>query len=62
MNLTDDDEGKADEDDLREAVDDLKKKDATEDRGDMAMDPALGHLELNKGAPEEPLPSDDDEN
>ncbi len=63
MTSTDGDEQKPSEDDLRRVVEDLKKKDAeTLDRGDMPADSSLGRPSEEKGAPEECLPPDDEEN
>jgi hypothetical protein len=63
MNSTDDDKKKASEDDLRKAVEDLKKKpDTAADRGDMPVDSSLGHPDTKTEAPGERLPPDDDEN
>jgi len=62
MTPPDDDKEKTSEDDLRKAVEDLKKKDATEDREDMPVDSSLGHPETETVKPVERLPPDDDEN
>ena len=62
MNPPDDDKERASQTDLPKAVEDLKKKEATEDRGETPVDTSLGHPETAKGTPEERLPPDDDEN
>ena len=62
MNLPDDDKEKDSGADLRKAVEDLKKKEAMEDRGDMPVDSSLGHPETDDAKHEERLPPDDDEN
>jgi hypothetical protein len=62
MNPKDDDKEKATEDGLRKAVEDLKKKDAEEDRGDMPVDASLGRSGMEAGGEEERLPLDDEEN
>jgi hypothetical protein len=48
---------------LTKTLDGLKKKvDGETDRGDMPVDSSLGHPDMKKGADEERLPPDDDEN
>jgi hypothetical protein len=61
MPPADADKEKAAEDDLRKAVEDLKKNDATEDLGDMPVDSSLGRPETENGKPER-IQADDDEN